>query len=69
MVRSTGDTNLRLAAKNRGFILQKRRGFCGGLGDGYMIRNAATGETIAGVKYDLTGEDVREFLNKANMSF
>lgn len=35
-----------------------------GLGDGYMILESYSGNIVAGHKYELSPEDVREFLNK-----
>ena len=35
-----------------------------GLGDGYMILDAFSGAIVAGYRYDMTPEDVRDFLNK-----
>lgn len=65
MIRSTKDTNLRDAARRKGFILQKRRNsFCPGLGTGYMIMDAFCGKTVAGERYELQPEDVRDFLNE-----
>lgn len=65
MVRTTKDANLRTSARRRGFLLQKRRySYCPELGDGYMIRSALNGMPIAGERYELTAEDVREFLNQ-----
>lgn len=65
MIRVASDTNLRLAARRRGFFLQKRRGsYCPELGDGYMIRDAYSGAPVAGHRYELEAEDVREFLNE-----
>lgn len=60
------DQNLRLAAQRRGFLLMKRRDkkYAPGLGDGYMILDAYSGAIVAGHRYDLTPEDVRDFLNE-----
>lgn len=35
-----------------------------GLGEGYMILNSYSGDIVAGHKYELTPEDVRNFLNE-----
>ena len=65
MIKTTKDANLRNAARRRGFILQKRRPFyCAELQDGYMIRSASSGAVIKGEYYELTPEEVREFLNE-----
>ena len=65
MIKTTKDANLRNAARRRGFILQKRRPFyCAELQDGYMIRSAVDGSVVAGYYYELSPEDVREFLNQ-----
>lgn len=67
MIKTTKDTNLRNAAHRRGFILQKRRPcacYCTELSDGYMIRSAVDGSVVAGYYYELSPEDVREFLNQ-----
>ena len=65
MITTTKDVNLRLAAQRRGFLLMKRRDkkYAPGLGDGYMIL-AYSGAIVAGHRYDLTPEDVRDFLNE-----
>lgn len=66
MITTTKDQNLRLAAQRRGFLLMKRRDkkYAPGLGDGYMILDAYSGAIVAGHKYDMTPEDVRDFLNE-----
>lgn len=65
MIKTTKDQNLRLAARRRGVILEKRRGsYCPELFDGYMIRNAFCGAIVAGERYQLSAEDVRDFLNE-----
>ena len=66
MITTTKDQNLRLAAQRRGFLLMKRRDkkYAPGLGDGYMILDAFSGAIVAGHRYDMTPEDVRDFLNK-----
>lgn len=58
--------NLRLAAQRRGLLLIKRRDkkYAPGLGGGYMILDAYSGAIVAGHKYELTPEDVRDFLNQ-----
>lgn len=35
-----------------------------GLGDGYMILDSYSGAIVAGHRYDMTPEDVRDFLNE-----
>lgn len=66
LITTTKDQNLRLAAQRRGFLLMKRRDkkYAPGLGDGYMILDAYSGAIVAGHKYDMTPEDVRDFLNE-----
>ena len=66
MITTTKDVNLRLAAQRRGFLITKRRDkkYAPGLGNGYMILDAYTGAIVAGKKYDMTPEDVRDFLNE-----
>lgn len=66
LITTTKDQNLRLAAQRRGFLLMKRRDkkYAPGLGDGYMILDAYSGAIVAGHRYDMTPEDVRDFLNK-----
>lgn len=66
LITTTKDQNLRLAAQRRGFLLMKRRDkkYAPGLGDGYMILDAFSGAIVAGHRYDMTPEDVRDFLNK-----
>lgn len=45
--------------------MEKRRGsYCPELFDGYMIRNAFCGAIVAGERYQLSAEDVRDFLNE-----
>lgn len=68
MITTTNDANLRMAARRRGFILEKRRGgYCQELFDGYMIRDAFCGAIVAGERYQLSAEDVRDFLNEGEI--
>lgn len=66
MITTTKDVNLRLAAQRRGFLLMKRRDqkFAPGLGKGYMILESYSGNIVAGHRYELSPEDVRDFLNE-----
>lgn len=66
MITTVKDQNLRLAAQRRGFLLMKRRDkkYAPGLGDGYMILDAYSGAIVAGHRYDMSPEAVREFLNE-----
>lgn len=66
MITTTKDVNLRLAAQRRGFLLMKRRDkkYAPGLSDGYMILDSYSGNIVAGHKYDMSPEDVRDFLNE-----
>ncbi len=66
MITTTLDVNLRLAAQRRGFLLMKRRDkkYAPGLGSGYMVLDAYTGSIVAGEKYDMSPEEVRDFLNE-----
>lgn len=65
MIKTNRDANLRTAARRRGFLLEKRRKtHCQGLKDGYQIRDAFSGDVISGSHYELTAEDVRNFLNE-----
>ena len=66
LITTTKDQSLRLAAQRRGFLLMKRRDkkYAPGLGDGYMILDAYSGAIVAGHRYDMTPEDVRDFLNE-----
>lgn len=66
LITTTKDVNLRLAASRRGFLLMKRRDkkYAPGLGDGYMILDSYSGSIVAGHKYELSPEDVRDFLNE-----
>lgn len=66
LITTTKDVNLRLAAQRRGFIITKRRDkkYAPGLGDGYMILDAYSGAIVAGHRYDMTPEAVRDFLNE-----
>lgn len=63
MINSTNDITLRCSARTRGFILEKHRGFCSSLGNGYLIRDAYSGEIVMGERYDLSAVEVRDFLN------
>ena len=66
MITTIKDQNLRLAAQRRGFLLMKRRykKYAPGLGDGYMILDTYSGAIVAGQRYEMTPEDVRDFLNE-----
>lgn len=66
MITTTKSVNLRLAAQRRGFLLIKRRDkkYAPGLGDGYMILDSYSGNIVAGHRYELSPEDVRDFLNE-----
>lgn len=66
LITTVKDQNLRLAAQRRGFLLMKRRDkkYAPGLGDGYMILDAYSGAIVAGHRYDMSPEAVREFLNE-----
>lgn len=66
MIITTIDSNLRLAAQRRGFLLIKRRDkkYAPGVGSGYMILDAGSGAIVAGHKYELSNEEVRDFLNQ-----
>ena len=62
MITTTKSVNLRLAAQRRGFLLIKRRDkkYAPGLGDGYMILDSYSGNIVAGHRYELSPEDVRD---------
>lgn len=66
LITTTKDVNLRLACQRRGLLLVKRRDkkYAPGLGNGYMILDAYSGAIVKGHKYELTAEDVRDFLNE-----
>lgn len=66
MITTIKDVNLRLAAERRGFLLIKRRDrkYSPGLEHGYMILDLHTGAVLAGQKYDMTPEKVRDYLNE-----
>lgn len=66
LITTTKDVNLRLAAQRRGFLLMKRRDkkYAPGLGEGYMILDSYSGNIVAGQKYELSPENVRDFLNE-----
>ena len=66
LITTIKDQNLRLAAQRRGFLLMKRRDkkYAPGLGDGYMILESYSGAIVAGHRYDMTPENVRDFLNE-----
>lgn len=64
VITTTKSVNLRLAAQRRGFLLVKRRDkkYAPGLGDGYMILDSYSGNIVAGHRYELSPEDVRDEL-------
>ena len=65
MIKSTHDSTLRTAARCRGFLLEKQRGNrCPELHNEYLIRDAFSGLVVAGERYQLTAQDVRDFLNQ-----
>lgn len=66
MITTVKDQNLRAAAARRGYILMKRRDkkYAPGLGDGYMILDSYSGNIVSGHRYDMSPEDVRDFLNE-----
>lgn len=65
MVKTTNDSNLRAAARRRGFTLIKRRySYCPGLSNGYMILDSFNGLPVAGERYELSAEEVKNFLNE-----
>ncbi len=66
LITTTKSVNLRLAAQRRGFLLVKRRDkkYAPGLGGGYMILDSYSGSIVAGHRYELSPEDVRDFLNE-----
>lgn len=66
MITTTIDSNLRLAAQRRGFLLIKRRDkkYAPGVGNGYMVLDTGSGAIVAGHKYELSKEEVRDFLNQ-----
>lgn len=66
VITTTKSVNLRLAAQRRGFLLIKRRDkkYAPGLGGGYMILDSYSGNIAAGYRYELSPEDVRDFLNE-----
>ena len=65
------EKNLRLAAYRRGYLMIKRRiqMNCPGVGKGYMLMNQYTGEIVAGSKFELTMDDVRDFLNNNSCGY
>jgi len=64
-ITTTKDSCLRAAAERRGYVIVKRRDKMNtpGIGRGYMVLDQFTGTILAGQKYDLSAEDVRDFLN------
>ena len=66
MITTTIDSNLRLAAQRKGLLLIKKRDkkYAPGVESGYMILKAGTKVIVAGHKYKLSNEKVRDFLNK-----
>lgn len=64
MIYGTNDANLRMAARRRGYELEKKRySYPPYSLNGYMIRDAKTKRPVAGLKYEMSAEDVRIFLN------
>lgn len=65
------EKNLRLAAYRRGYLMIKRRiqMNCPGVGKGYMLMHQYTGEIVAGRKFELTMDDVRDFLNNNSCGY
>lgn len=60
------DSCLRAAASRRGYLIVKRRDKMNavGVGNGYMILNQFTGDILAGKRFELSPEEVRDFLNE-----
>lgn len=65
------EKNLRLAAYRRGYLMIKRRiqMNCPGVGKGYMLIDQYTGEIVAGKKFDLTMDGVKDYLNNNPCSY
>lgn len=63
MINSTKDSVLRKAAERRGYILKKSRELSVDNRGGYMIVDNSN-VIIAGEKFDLTPEEVRDWLNQ-----
>lgn len=63
---TVNDASLRSAAARRGCVLVKRRDKMNtaGIGTGYMILDQFTGDILAGQKFEMSPEDVRDFLNQ-----
>jgi hypothetical protein len=66
MITTTNDVNLRLAAQRRGYLIVRRKDkkYAPGLGGGYMILDSFSGAIVAGERYNLKPEEVRDFLNE-----
>lgn len=67
MLTSTNDANMRLSALRRGYVLSKARPHPNRHSDipcGYRISEASSGNTILGFNFELTPQDVLDFLNK-----
>ena len=67
MIRTTKDRNLRNACNRRGLILRKAREskyYCPALETGYQILSGLNGMILAGQRFELTLEDVKDWLNE-----
>ncbi len=67
MITTLHDRNLRNACNRRGLILRKARPTkypCPELENGYQILSGYNGHILAGNNFELTLEDVRDWLNE-----
>lgn len=66
MITTLHDRNLRNACNRRGLILRKARATkypCPDIGDGYQILSGYNGNILIGDRFELSLEDVRDWLN------
>ena len=66
MITTLHDRSLRNACNRRGLILRKARPtkyYCPDLNNGYQILSGHNGLILAGHYFELTLEDVRDYLN------
>ncbi len=67
MITTKYDRNLRAACQRRGLILRKVRApkyYCPDINDGYQIISAYNGCIVAGTNFELTLDNVRDWLNE-----
>lgn len=69
MLKSTNATNMRLAALRRGYVLSKARPHTNRYSNipcGYRISKVGSGDTVLGLNFELSEQEVLDFLNENN---